>query len=133
MSTHIDHDKIVELAQKYGLTLVVLFGSQATGKTHKESDVDIAFLSERQLDTTDEIQINYALTLICHNDRVDSVNLHIAHPLLLMQIVTDAKVLYEKQGIEFAALEVYALRRFREAQLLYEIRREKLAAFTNGI
>ena len=49
----IDMDKIKpqikELAEKYGLKLVMLFGSQASGKTHKESDVDFAFTADEYI------------------------------------------------------------------------------------
>ena len=38
------------LANKYNLKLLVLFGSQATGQTHEDSDTDIAyFLLPRSL------------------------------------------------------------------------------------
>jgi uncharacterized protein len=128
----IDHNKITEFAKKYGLSLVVLFGSHATGHTHKGSDVDIAFLPVQPLTTPQEIQINYELTLICKTDRIDSVNLRYAHPLLLKEIADQGKILYENTGTEFAELEIYALRRYQEARLLYEIRREKLAEFVGS-
>ncbi len=128
----IDHNKITELAKKYGLSLVVLFGSHVTGRTHKESDVDIAFLPVQPLTTPQEIQINYELTLICKTDRIDSVNLRYAHPLLLKEIADQGKILYENTGTEFAELELYALRRYQEARPLYEIRREKLTEFVTS-
>lgn len=125
--------KIETVARAHNLTLVVLFGSQATGKTHRESDMDIAYLAHTPLDIKDDVQLNYELTLIFGTDHVDTVNLHHASALLLKQIADDGVVLYEKTGIEFAELEVYALRRFREAQPLFEIRREKLDAFANRV
>ena len=42
-------EKVKEIAQKYGLSFVALFGSQATGKTHQKSDIDIAYLSKNDL------------------------------------------------------------------------------------
>ena len=127
------YEKIRDLAQQYRLTLLVLFGSQATGKTHRESDVDVAYSAEAALDTQDDIRINYELTLIFHTDHVDTVNLRHTPPLLLQQIADEGIALYEKTGVEFAALQVYALRRFREARPLFEIRREKLDAFVNAV
>lgn len=122
-------DKVRALAEKYHLSLVVLFGSQATGKMHKESDVDVGYLPEKPLSTKNEIHLNYELTLIFRMDRVDTVNLRHAPGLLLKHIVDQGVILYEKTGAEFAGLEIYALRRFREAAPLFEIRREKLDAF----
>ena len=49
--------QIKELAEKHGLKLVMLFGSQVTGKTHKESDYDIAYLSDKKLSFDDEGRI----------------------------------------------------------------------------
>ena len=120
---------ISAIAEKYRLSLVVLFGSQATGKTHKESDVDIAYLPGRPLSPEEEININYELTLVSRTDRVDTVNLRNAPGLLLKQIVDQGVIFYEKTGTEFAELEIYAMRRYKEATPLFEIRREKLDAF----
>jgi predicted nucleotidyltransferase len=121
--------RIRALAEKYHLSLVALFVSQATGKTHKESDVDIAYLPGRPLSMEEEININYELTLIFRTDRVDTVNLRSAPGLLLKQIADQGMVFYEKTGMEFAELEIYAMRRYKEAAPLFEIRREKLDAF----
>src|SRR3989304_4410466 len=36
--------KIANLAEKYNLTLVILYGSQASGEVRKESDIDVKSL-----------------------------------------------------------------------------------------
>lgn len=114
------------LAEKYNLTLVLLFGSQAGGVIHKESDVDIAFVPERTLSVNDEVRINYELTAVFGRNDIDTVNMRTAQPLLLQQIMDGATVLYEKTGLEFSRYEAYAQRRFREAQPLFEIHRHEL-------
>ena len=40
---------IEEVAKKYDVSLIVLFGSQAKGNTHKHSDTDVAFLPNKNL------------------------------------------------------------------------------------
>ncbi|RJQ31015.1 nucleotidyltransferase domain-containing protein [Candidatus Parcubacteria bacterium] len=40
-------EKIKNMAEKYGLKLVLLFGSRVKGKVHEESDYDIAYLSDK--------------------------------------------------------------------------------------
>ena len=122
-------DRVAALAKKYRLSLVVLFGSQATGQTHQESDVDIGYLPEQPISIKDEIRLNYELTLIFGTDRVDAVNLRHASAMLLQEIADQAVVLFEKTGTELDTFAIYALRRFREAAPLFEIRREKLDAF----
>ena len=114
--------KIAELAKRYGLTLVVLFGSQVTGKTHRESDVDVAYMSERKLSFDDEAFLNFNLTEIFHNDKVSLVNMKAASPLLLKQVVTNAVVLHERTPHLFVEMFLYGLRIYEEAQPIFELR-----------
>ena len=39
----IGQDKIEEIAKKYSLKLLLLFGSQSSGKTHPMSDFDFGY------------------------------------------------------------------------------------------
>jgi predicted nucleotidyltransferase len=39
--------EVEKLARKYRLSLVILFGSRVSGRTHPQSDVDFAFLPEK--------------------------------------------------------------------------------------
>lgn len=117
---------IAKLAKKYGLTLVVLFGSQATGHTHKESDVDVAYISDRKLSFDEEVLLNTDLTEVFRNDKVSLVNLKTASPLLLKQVVMNAAVLYEKHPSLFNEFYLLALRLYDEAKPLFELRRDFL-------
>jgi len=86
--------KIDKLAEKYHLKLVLLFGSQATGKIHKKSDFDVAYLPEKNLSYDNEIDINFQLTNIFKHDRVDTVDINKSNPLLLFQISKNSILLY---------------------------------------
>ncbi|MBI3760680.1 MAG: nucleotidyltransferase domain-containing protein [Chloroflexi bacterium] len=46
-----------ELAQKYGLGLVALFGSHAKGTAHEGSDVDVAIRAAEVIDLATEIKV----------------------------------------------------------------------------
>lgn len=118
--------RITEFAEKYGLTLVVLFGSQVTGQTHKESDVDVAYMSERKLSFNDEALLNTDLTTIFRNDKVSLVNMKTASPLLLKQIVINVMVLYEKSSSIFNEMYLYALKKYDDAKPLFELREDFL-------
>lgn len=50
VAMEIDREKIKEVAEKYDLEFVVLFGSQATGQTHQKSDVDLGVISRSEVD-----------------------------------------------------------------------------------
>lgn len=127
-------DKIKKLAKKYDLKMVLLFGSQATGKTHKESDIDIAFLPEKKISFKDDYYLNYEFTNIFQNDKIDTVNLRGANPLLMYAIFKNPKILYEKDRFIFYNYENYAFKRYvEEAKPLCEIKFSKLSKKINSL
>ena len=65
--------KIAELAQKYHLSLVVLFGSQSRGDTHSKSDVDIAYRGAGPLLLESEGMLIVELIEVFHTDKIDLV------------------------------------------------------------
>ncbi len=83
---------ITELAKKYGIDRVILFGSRARGDNRDRSDIDLAVsggnITEFALDAEDYID-----TLLMF----DIVNLDkYVSPELLAEIESDGVVLYEK-------------------------------------
>src|SRR3989344_2584760 len=87
--------KIKEVAQKYNASLIVLFGSQATGHTHSKSDIDIAILSRSILD---KFKIMSDLEDIFKRDDIEVVDLANASPTLMYCVVRDGVLLYEKDN-----------------------------------
>lgn len=118
--------KIKELAQKYNLKLILLFGSQALKKTHRESDVDLAFLSGENLSFEEETLLNTEFCGILKTDRVDTVNLRKAPPLLLKEILDNCRILYRKEKLDFSFFEALVLQKYFEAKPLFQFRHEKL-------
>ena len=114
------------IAKKYDIKLFVLFGSQATGKTHKTSDADVAYSSERFLTLREEAEIMIGLAPILKNNRIDLVNIRTASPLLLFAITKNGEALYEAKSLEFSSLCAYAFKRYVEAQPLFQFKYEKL-------
>ncbi len=83
---------ITELAQKYGINRVILFGSRARGDNRDRSDIDLAVsggnITKFSLDAEDYIE-----TLLMF----DIVNLDkYVSPELIAEIESDGVVLYEK-------------------------------------
>jgi predicted nucleotidyltransferase len=112
--------KIEEVAKKYKLKLVLLFGSRATGKIHKESDFDVAYLPEKNLSYDDEIDINFQFTNIFGHDRVDTVDMRKAPALLLYAIFRECLILFKKDDLIFPTYRAYAYKKYIEAQPIYE-------------
>lgn len=85
-------DSIIELAKRYGIAQVILFGSRARGDNHERSDIDLAVRGG------DVIRFSLAVdedvpTLLMF----DVVNLdQSVQPELLAAIKKDGVSLYEK-------------------------------------
>ena len=85
-------DSIIELARRYGIAQVILFGSRARGDNHERSDIDLAVRGG------DVIRFSLAVdedvpTLLMF----DVVNLdQSVQPELLAAIKKDGVSLYEK-------------------------------------
>lgn len=123
--------RVSAIAEKYRLSLVVLFGSQATGKTHRQSDMDIAILSEKELGLREIGELTLVFTQGLKTKDVDVVDLKTAPPLLLKQVVTNAILLYESKPLIFSTFRIYALKRYMEARPLFKLREESLSRFLN--
>lgn len=120
---------IQDLAQQYSLELLLLFGSRISGQIHKESDYDIAYLSERKLDLEEEGRLIIALLpLIGEQDErlINLVNMKKASPLLFYAITSNARVIFEKEPSAFATLRAYAFKKYIETKPLYEEKARRL-------
>lgn len=122
--------KIKEIAEKYNLELLLLFGSRVIGKAlHKESDFDIAYLSSRKLDLTEEARFIIELMPIFKSDKVDLANISMAHPLLLKQIFANHKIIFCKNLSVYFQYKIYAERKYAEAKPLFQLRRVLIKNF----
>src|SRR3989344_3232910 len=90
--------KATEIARKHNLDLVVLFGSQATGKTHPKSDIDIAVISKKPFD---KFKVMDDLWKFLEREDVEVVNLANVSPTLMRAVVVDGKLLYERERAMF--------------------------------
>lgn len=116
--------KIEEIAKKYHLKLVLLFGSQVSGSLNRESDVDIAYLAEKSLNFNEECSLNYAFTNIFQTDRVDTVDLRKAPPLLSEEIFKKHQILFCSDFRAYYLYKIYSFKRFIEAAPLFRLRDE---------
>lgn len=115
--------KVREIAQTYHLKLVFLFGSQASGRAHRESDVDIAVLPQKNFTFEKEVRLIADLMPVLGD--VDLTVLSKARPLLMYGVFEHAQVLYEEDPLLFPRYRAYAFKRYVEAKPLYEYRHER--------
>ncbi|MEK7200980.1 MAG: nucleotidyltransferase domain-containing protein [Patescibacteria group bacterium] len=112
---------IEEVAKKYDVSLIVLFGSQAKGNTHKHSDTDVAFLPNKNLSFLEESGLVGDIGQTLKTD-VDAINIKKASPLILYNIFKYGKSLYEKDRGLFSEYFIKSLRLYEEATPLYKLR-----------
>ena len=112
---------IGEIAQSYGLDLIVLFGSQARGDNRSNSDTDVAYLASAALSLMDEARLALALSTELEQT-VDLVDLKKSSPLLSYNIFHDGQSLYEQTPGLFSDFFVRAVRIYQETRPLYAVK-----------
>ncbi|MFH0701382.1 MAG: nucleotidyltransferase domain-containing protein [Candidatus Woesearchaeota archaeon] len=84
-----------KLSQKHNLKLLVAFGSQISGKIHKESDLDLAFFPNGNVD---EEKLYQDLVHLFKKADIDLINLATTHnQILRFKILNSGKILYEEE------------------------------------
>jgi len=126
----INKKKIREVAEKYGLRLVLLFGSQASGKTHFASDFDVAVLGERSINIEKELEICYEFVKIFKTDNVDIVDIGKSGPLLMNQIFTKPhEILFCDDLQIYFRYKIYAMKSYIEAKPLFMLTEKQIDNF----
>ena len=117
--------QVKNLAEKYGLSLLMLFGSQVTGKTHKESDFDVAYLADKKLSFEDEgrIIIEIAKIIGARDERlVILCNIKESGALLLKEIFDRLQVLFCADRNVYDSYKIFSVKNFIESRPLFDLR-----------
>lgn len=111
--------------------LAYLFGSQATGQTHPDSDVDVAVLLSAELSRTERAReqehLAGSVMAVCKTDTAHVILLDEASPLLAWQAIRRGVLLYCAQPGERRAFELRAAREYEETEPLRRAQRVGLA------
>jgi predicted nucleotidyltransferase len=116
------------VADRYGLDLIVLFGSRAKGRAVAQSDMDVAVLlgpaARRRLDRRPPVwELDIAGELadaLGGSHEVDFVCLNRASPLLQFAVARHGIVLYKRRPGAFSRFRLYAARQFDDHRKYYE-------------
>lgn len=118
----IQKQKIRDLAKRYNLKLILLFGSRIKKKfLHLESDFDIAYLGKRDLTGEEEINLNCDLVDIFNSDKIDLVDLKKANPFLRYEVAKNSDLLYGNE-IEYLEFKAFAFRDYINHRPLFDLR-----------
>ncbi len=118
--------KLEAIFSEDGLQLVMVFGSTVSGKIHKKSDLDVAFLFDRPIDT---VALTNKVINLLHTDNIDVVDLKRASPLLKYSIVKTGRLIYEKEVGLFNAFYSLAVRMYIDTQKLRDAQKSAIKHF----
>ncbi len=122
---HITQSQTNELsviAKKYGISHVLLFGSQFTGRAVVASDVDIAILAPKKKSKAEYAKLvsDFARIFGVPSSEIDITELCHADPLLLYHAVYNARLLHGDYGA-FLRLKSYALKRRMDHRKFFKL------------
>ena len=115
--------RLTEIAHKYGLDLVVLFGSQAGGRAVPGSDIDVAVRFIRRDWGNFDLELDLMAELmeaIRGDGDLDVAFLNGAAPMFLYQVAASGKLIYERNPGEFAQFRSYAARRYYDSEKFFK-------------
>ncbi|MFH1029937.1 MAG: nucleotidyltransferase domain-containing protein [bacterium] len=118
--------KIKEIAKKYDINAVYLFGSQVTGAVHKNSDYDFAVqfsetvAGNKYFDL--KLKIMGEMMKLAKSDKVDLVILNEEKsPLSLKnRIIKDGKILFVNDDIKRSRMETRIMSLYRDRQYYFK-------------
>lgn len=114
------------VAKKHGLSFVALFGSQATGRVHEKSDIDIGVSGRVPVAFGAQTDIWREFSDVFHRDDIEIVDLFGATPTMMYVVARDGQVLYEDSSGRFTSWKLFAMREWRDTTWLRELRDRKL-------
>ena len=122
-----------EIGEKYGLKLLLLHGSYATGKERKDSDMDVAVLGKERLDykALSKIYSDLESVLIDDLDKeLDFKSLHGTDPYFIYKVAKDSQLLFGKQT-DYDEFRAYALKVYLDSRDLRELEKKMVAKYQN--
>src|SRR3989338_9046563 len=100
--TQDQNQKIITFLQtKMKLRLLIVYGSYASGHATDESDIDLAFLADDDIDATKLwFEISQELASLMHVESVDLVDMKKIDTVFRFVIVSTGKVLFQDGDYE---------------------------------
>lgn len=121
--------QIGKIAKKHGLLFVVLFGSQATGRIHSKSDIDVAVLPKDQetlsIATED-------ITGAFGRDDVEVADLSVPSPYLWRVVARDGILLFEAEQGLFSKWRLRAMNLWYDTAPIRELQKQALHSWANA-
>lgn len=124
--------RLKSIAEKYGIDMLVLFGSQANGKTHPKSDVDIGYTAGEHFDFSEQLSVLGEIQEVLKREDVEFVNMRRVSPLMKKVMADEGVLLYEQVPGTFISFKIYAFKLYIETKFLRDLRYQSLKKFVYG-
>lgn len=98
------------IVQRYGLRLLVLFGSHGTPAQRADSDIDLAYLSKTPLPFEQQSALLHDLIFHFRKAEMDLLDLQAAEPIIRSVIAQEGRVVYEAETGLFQTLSLYYMK-----------------------
>jgi len=120
-----ERKKLNRIADRHGISLILLFGSALTGKRHAGSDLDIAvlFRKERSPTSPEYSELVHGFQKIFPDQPVDLSIINHADPLILKKITENCRLLYGAPG-RLMELKIYTFKRYQDHRRYFEMERQ---------
>lgn len=123
-------DRIVALLEeRFGLDALFVFGSEAAGTPHRESDLDLAGLLRRRPGALELLDAQTDIEAITERD-VDLVDLAAVSPILARQVFGTGRCVFGASAPSLAAFEATLLSRYED---LKRVRAEAESALVERV
>ena len=103
------------IVQKFGVRLIVLFGSVVRGTINAESDIDLGVLTNRPLTINRRLKLWGALSPL-FNIEVDLVILNHANPVLAFEVASMGELLFEDKPNTWDNWKSFSFRQYWDTE-----------------
>jgi predicted nucleotidyltransferase len=122
------------IATRFDLALIILFGSSVSERLHVKSDIDIAvYLSKEKpnLKEYSELVEAFHEVFSCKENEIDLSFINHADPLFLKKILEKCQLLYGSSS-KFRQLKIYAFKRYQDHKRYFKMEEEFAKRFIEG-
>jgi len=110
--------KLTQTFKENDVILAYLFGSEAKGTSHKESDVDIGVLFDKKAQSQDYLKKEGKLieffSEIFPKKEINIVNLNISSPLLKQVVILEGKLFYQRNDLDRILFQIQTLHEYED-------------------
>lgn len=116
----INETAVTHCAKEHRLSLLLLFGSRASGEAHAMSDFDFGYISDKVLSYAEETTLRDDLGRIAGSRDIETIDLLQAGPFLLREVIRNHKILFTEND-SYERFYVGAVRAYLDESKLFDL------------